>query len=117
MARNSSTSRGSRTTTIHAPSTNFVVATTSSTTNVASAPTPLNTMLRCQPVASKRELVGQELVAAQEVRQAREVRVGRVRRQEQNQECRVLDRVVQRRIAKHAAGDLGHDGLGFAPSL
>src|ERR671937_403335 len=116
MPRNSRTSSGSSTTTIHAPSKNLVVATTSSTRKVARAPTPLKTMLRCQPgsrrrhqrmtmpdwdkvkaqnndadgegqpVAAEGELVGEELVATQEVGQPREIGVGGVGGQEKDQE-------------------------------
>src|ERR1051325_8567391 len=63
MPRNNRTSNGRRTMTIHAPSKNLVVATTSSTRNVANAPTPLNPMLGCQPGPGRGHTVGNRFAA------------------------------------------------------
>ena len=59
----------------------------------------------------------QELVAAEEVRQPRKIRIRSVGGQKQDQERRVLDYVVQRRFAEHPASDLRDDRLGVVSGL
>src|SRR3989304_5463643 len=123
MTMNVATSTGITTTTIQAPSVNFVTASVSMTTPVATAPTPLTHMRHRDPaqdrdaggedetVALVRELPGHEAIAGQDRREPREVGIRGVGGEEQNEHGRRLHREVEDPGAEPPPRDLRHERL------